>query len=109
MPAQRRGRAGRHARRLQAVQAALHGEEVQQSAGRVLVGDLMRRDQRERVGAERGRVLQAQVPQQLGLLSLAVVPFLAGHLAGTAADAPGDVDQRRLREVALWSRGVPAS
>ncbi len=32
---------------------------------------------------------------QLGLLAVLLVPLLAGHLARPAADAVGDVDQRR--------------
>ena len=56
---------------------------------------LVERDERERLRAERRRVLEAQVGLQLGLLAVLLVPLLAGHLARPAADAVGDVDQRR--------------
>src|SRR6185436_12655635 len=47
------------------------------------------------LGAERRRVLEAQFGLHRGLLAILLVPLLAGHLARSAADAVGDVDQRR--------------
>ena len=43
----------------------------------------------------RRRVLEAELVEELRLLALALVPLLAGDLAGPAADAVGDVDQGR--------------
>ena len=54
---------------------------------------LVEGDQRVRLRGERRRVLEAELGDELGLLALAIVPLLAGDLAGPAADAVGDVDR----------------
>src|SRR6185369_4815765 len=81
---------------LEAVQAAPHRVGGAQAAGRGLVHELVEGDERVGVRAQRRRVLEAEQLLQLGVLAVAVVPLLAGDLAGAAADALGDVDQRRL-------------
>ena len=65
-------------------------------AAMTLALDLVGRDERQRLRAQRRRVLEAELPLQLGLLPVLLVPLLAGHLAGAAADALRDVDERRL-------------
>ena len=92
---ERRRRARRHAGRLQAVEAALHHERRFDAARLLGVFKFVERDQRVGLRAERRRILEAQIGLQLGLLAILLVPLLAGDLAGPAADAVGDVDQRR--------------
>ena len=95
LPVERRRRARGDAGRLQAVEAPLHDEGRLHASRLLRVLRLVERDQRERLRAERRRVLEAQLVVQLGLLAVLLVPLLAGHLARPAADAVGDVDQRR--------------
>ena len=95
LPLERRRRAGGDAGRLQAVEAPLHHVGGIQPSRLRRVLHLVERDERVRLRAEHRRVLEAQVGLQLGLLALALVPLLARHLARPAADAVGDVDQRR--------------
>ncbi len=95
LPVERRRRAGGDAGRLQAVEAPLHHEGGIQASRLLRVLHLVERDERVRLRAERRRVLEAQFGLELGLLAVALVPLLAGHLARPAADAVGDVDQRR--------------
>ena len=103
-----RRRAGRDTGRLQAVEAPPHDEGVVESLGLLLVLRLVEGDQRVGPGAQGRRVLEAELRVQLGLLAVAVVPLLAGDLAGAAADAVGDVDERRLdRDVGLPERSCP--
>ena len=63
----------------------------------------MKGDQGERICAESGRVLKAQIEIQLGLFPFAIVPLLAGNLTCATADALGDVDQRGLDGVSAAS------
>ena len=57
----------------------------------------MEGDERVCVGAESGRVLKIECSElQFRLLPIAIVPLLAGHLAGPAADTPSGVNQSRL-------------
>ena len=96
---ERRRRTGRLARRLEAVEAPAHREDPREVLGRLamtLALDLVRRDERQRLGAQRRRVLETELAEELGLLAVLLVPLLAGHLAGAAADALRDVDERRL-------------
>ena len=95
LPLERRRRAGGDAGRLQAVEAPLHHVGGIQPSRLRRVLHLVERDERVGLRAEHRRVLEAQVGLQLGLLAVALVPLLAGHLARPAADAVGDVDQRR--------------
>ena len=95
LPVERRRRAGGDAGRLQAVEAPLHDEGGFHASRLLRVLHLVERDERVRLRAERRRVLEAQLVLQLGLFAVALVPLLAGHLARSAADAVGDVDQRR--------------
>ena len=95
LPLKRRRRAGGDAGRLQAVQAPLHHVGGIQASRLRRVLHLVERDERVRLRAQHRRVLEAQVGLQLGLLAIALVPLLAGYLARPAADAVGDVDQRR--------------
>ena len=53
---------------------------------------------------ERRRVLEAQLVVELGRLAVLLVPLLARHLARPAADAVGDVDQRRPDRPGAWFR-----
>src|SRR5262249_26484047 len=71
-----------------------HGEEIIQSSGRLLVGNLMKGDQSQSFRAERRRILKSHIVLQLGDFAVTLVPLLAGHLACAAADALGDVNQR---------------
>ena len=91
---ERRRRARGDAGRLEAVEAPLHHERGFDASRLLRVLELVERDQRERLRAERRRILEAQVGFQLGLLAVLLVPLLAGHLARPAADAVGNVDQR---------------
>src|SRR5262249_26321525 len=99
-----RRRTGRHARGLEAVQAAPHRVRGEQSAGRVRVGELLVGGPRKGLRAEHGRVLEAELGLELGRLAVAVVPLLARDLAGVAPDALRDVDQRRLDLLGLGRR-----
>ena len=95
LPVQRRRRTGRDAAGLQAVEAAPHHEVGIEPARLLRIHVLVERDQRVRLGGERRRILESELGLQLRLFSLALVPLFAGHLAGAAADAVGDVDQGR--------------
>ena len=95
LPEERRRRARGDAGRLQAVEAPLHDEGRFDASRLLRVRRLVERDEGQRLRAERRRVLEAQLVLELGRLAVALVPLLAGHLAGSAADAVGDVDQRR--------------
>src|SRR5437763_1779577 len=83
------------------METAPHREGIGESARRLLVRNFVERNQRERVGGERRRVLEPELAVQFRLFSLVVVPLLACDLAGAAADAVRDVDEggldRRLR------------
>ena len=96
LPFERRRRAGRLARGLEAVETPPHREDPGEVLGRALELELVGRDERQRLRAQRRRVLEAELALELGLLPVLLVPLLAGHLAGAAADALRDVDQRRL-------------
>src|SRR5262249_16489242 len=96
LPVERGGGARRDTRGLEAVEAAPHDEGVAHPLARLLVARLVEGDQRVGPRGERGRVLEPELRVQLRGLALAVVPLLAGDLAGAAADAVGDVDERRL-------------
>src|SRR5215469_1200631 len=78
-----------------------------------LIGNLMIRNQGESLRAQSRRILKTQIEVQFRLLALALVPLLAGNLAGATSDALGDVDERcldwgrsgRLRRHALLPLG----
>ncbi len=89
-------RAGRDARRLETVETTPHHEGGLEALLALRVRRLVEGDERVRLRGERGRVLETEMRVQLRRLSLAVVPLLAGDLAGPAADAVGDVDERGL-------------
>jgi hypothetical protein len=74
------------------MQTAAHAEHVVQSAGRRLIHNFVKRDQRECLGTQRGRVLKPHVVLQFRRFALAVIPLLARNLAGSASDALCDVD-----------------
>ena len=96
LPVERRRRARGDAGRLQAVEAPLHDEGRFHASRLLRVLELVERDERERLRAERRRVLEAQVGPRSSVCSPSLlVPLLARHLARPAADAVGDVDQRR--------------
>src|SRR5262249_23012709 len=96
LPVEGGRRAGRNARGLQAVEAPAHDEGVAHPLRRLLVGSLVEGDECVGPGGERGRVLEAELGFALCALACGFVPLLAGDLAGAAADAVGDVDERRL-------------
>src|SRR6266478_6687009 len=60
-------------------------------------GDLVEGDERVVVGVEIARVLIALAREELGMVGRPVVPRLARHHAGPAADAPGIVLDHRDR------------
>src|SRR5215470_6156758 len=78
------------------MQTTPHGEQVIQSAWSLLVRQFVIGNQSESFGAESRWVLQAQIPFQFCLLSIAVIPLLAGNLTRPAADALRNVDERRF-------------
>jgi hypothetical protein len=81
------------------VQTTPHRENVVQTSGRILIDELVKRNERVSVGAEGSRILKIEPTKlQFCLFSLAIVPLLAGNLAGAAADALGSIDQRCLDE-----------
>jgi hypothetical protein len=64
-----------------------------ETALRLLVGQFMKRDQRECVRTQSRGVLKAQVTIQLRLFPFAIIPLLAGNLARPASNTLRDVDQ----------------
>ena len=95
LPVERGRRTGRNAAGLEAVEASPHHEGAVDAAGRLRIFELVEGDERVGLGRQGGRVLEAELGLELGFLSGPVVPLLAGDLAGAAADAVGDVDERR--------------
>jgi hypothetical protein len=76
-----------------------HRENVIQTSRRILIDELMERNERVGVRAERSRILKIEPTElQLCLFPLAIVPLLAGNLTRAAADALGGIDQRCLDE-----------
>src|SRR5262249_27439678 len=95
LPGESLGRTGRRAGWFQAVQAPAHGERVVHAPLRLVVHQLVEGDERVGLRAERGRVLESQRVLEHRRLAVAIVPLLARDLARAAADALGDVDERR--------------
>src|SRR4030095_9702849 len=92
--AERRGRPRRGAGRVVAVHAELTAEHpVGPGAG----DDLVERDERVVVGVEVARVLIPGAGEEIGVVGRPVVPRLARHHAGAAADAARVVLDHRLR------------
>src|SRR4051812_42225734 len=83
------------------METAPHRERIGEPARRLFVRNFVERNQRVRVGGQRRRVLEPELPVQFRVFALVVVPLLARDLAGAAADAVRDVDEggldRRLR------------
>ena len=81
------------------MQTTPHRENVIQTARRILINQLMERNERVSVGAERSGILKIEPAElQPCLFSFAIVPLLAGNLTRAAADALGSIDQRCLDE-----------
>src|SRR5262245_38033610 len=59
--------------------------------------DLVEGDERVVVGVEIARILIARAGEEAGMVRRQIVPRLARHHAGSAADAPGVVLDHRLR------------
>jgi hypothetical protein len=74
------------------MQTTAHAEEVVKTSGRFVVRQLVICDQRQSLRTESGRVLKTQIEIELSLFSFTIIPLLAGDLAGSTANAPGNVD-----------------
>src|SRR6185436_725510 len=88
-------RTRRDAAGLQAMKATPHHVGGIQASRLFGILHLVERDQRVGLGRQGRGVREPHVRLQLGVFALAVVPLFAGHLAGPATDAVGNVDQRR--------------
>src|SRR5215471_8667200 len=97
LPFQGSRRAGGCARRLQTVEATVHGEDVIKATRRFLIWQFVKRDERVGFSAESRWILKAHLSHlQLGLFPFTVIPLFTSHLASPAANAFRRVDQRRL-------------